>query len=109
MDRMRLSWFTCVAIVGMATPANGQVAIYTFDPPNFFNGQTTPILNAPPNLNPGPLTTSFTSSPLQARGWPGANVSASRSFRKRLPSLVVDRKVNCLGTTANSGAKFRRG
>jgi hypothetical protein len=32
---------------------------YTFEAPNFTVGQTTPILNAPPNVGPSTFTTSF--------------------------------------------------
>lgn len=52
------------AIVGFAIfglPATGSAdAIYTFESPEFTNGQTTPLLSIPPNAGPATFLTSFT-------------------------------------------------
>ncbi len=50
---------TVVAACATATACRAD-AIYTFEAPEFTNGQTTPILNAPPNSGPATFLTSFT-------------------------------------------------
>jgi hypothetical protein len=59
---MKLTPLLCVAI-GTALAAHGGTATYTFEPPIFAVGDTTPMLNKAPNSGnlPG-FTTSFTSS-----------------------------------------------
>jgi hypothetical protein len=53
--------FPLVLVFAGVTPSLCRAdAIYTFEAPVFTNGQTTPILNAAPNTNPGTFLASFT-------------------------------------------------
>src|SRR5258708_40086041 len=63
--RRRISPFISSAIVVLVltgTPAYAtSIVEYTFESPLFtFPGETTPILNVAPNVNPGTFLTSFT-------------------------------------------------
>jgi hypothetical protein len=64
-----------VVVCARASVCRADV-IYTFDQMGtvFTLGQTTPILNAPPNVNPGSFLTSFTDAPTPA-GYAISNTS----------------------------------
>jgi PEP-CTERM motif len=53
-----------LALVGLvwAVPVQATPVVYTFEAPNFTLGQTTPLLNVAPNVNPGTFLASFTDS-----------------------------------------------
>jgi len=52
-----------IAIVLFSAARAGATPVsYTFDAPNFTDGENTPLLNRAPNVNPGTFLTSFTAS-----------------------------------------------
>ena len=67
MPRLSKLLFTSLAFVmlclGSAAAARADTVIYTFEPPPFTVGQTTPLLNRAPNGGLATFRASFTSSP----------------------------------------------
>ncbi len=48
--------------VGVAGRAAADVAVYTFESPQFTTGQATPLLDVAPNSGPSTFLASFTSA-----------------------------------------------
>jgi hypothetical protein len=57
--------------------AHATPVIYTFESPNFTVGQTTPLLNVAPNVNPGTFLASFTDA---ANGFQITNTLAASNI-----------------------------
>ncbi len=63
MKFFRLALFTLVTTLCLAASVNADTVTYTFESPQFVIGQTTPLLNRPPNIGLLTFQASFTSSP----------------------------------------------
>lgn len=98
MHCLRKLLFTSLGFVmlclGSAAAARADTVIYTFEPPQFTVGQTTPLLNRAPNSGLATFRASFTSSPtaggfLIANFQPNVLFSGQSLFDPLLPADVL--------------------
>ena len=72
MKRFAIAACACALLLA-SHAAHATPVVYTFDAPNFTLGQTTPLLNVAPNVNPGTFLASFTDA-VTANGFVITNV-----------------------------------
>jgi len=90
----------CASVLLLAShAAQATPVVYTFEAPNFTLGQTTPLLNVAPNVNPGTFLASFTDL-VTANGFVVTNVdqAAVITGQALISPVVVDALTITLNT-----------